>query len=153
MVEYEQAMPAKDRIHDIVVRALRKDGWRIEREQPEMSLEGNKIYIDILAERTLITAERDAERIAVEVKGFTGPSEVVDLRDAIGQYMLYRSVLPHFDPDRTLFLAVDETTATTGILNSLMGRNVLHAAQVNVVIIDIVQEEVVSWMPWHFENM
>lgn len=144
-------MPAKDRIHDVVVRALRKDGWRIESEQPEIKLGENKVYIDIFANRTIITAYRESERIAVEVKGFTGPSEVADLRDAIGQYMLYRSVLPHIDPHRMLFLAVDETVATTGILKTLMGQVVLSEAHVNLIIVNIIEEVIVEWRRWNSE--
>src|SRR5215468_8214069 len=55
--------------------------------------------IDIGAER-LIAAERGAEKIAVEIKSFVGASAMADLENALGQFVLYRSVLKTLDPSR-----------------------------------------------------
>ena len=44
-------MPAKDRHHDAVVRALRKDGWPIIREQFELIVPSRRLWIDIRAAR------------------------------------------------------------------------------------------------------
>ena len=50
------------------------------------------MYVDLGA-RQMIVAARDEQRIAVEIKSFINDSEMKDLRDAIGQFVIYRSVL------------------------------------------------------------
>jgi hypothetical protein len=113
-------MPAKDRIHDQVKHALIADGWTITSENYTIKVDERNVVIDIFAERGLLAARRNDERIAVEVKSFLGPSPVNDLRDAIGQYILYRSVLRRADPHRMPYLAVD-SAAAAGILSEPIG--------------------------------
>ena len=59
--------------------------------------------VDLGAER-LLAAEKGEEKIAVEIKSFRGASDIHDLEVAVGQYVLYRSLLTRFEPDRRLFL-------------------------------------------------
>ena len=65
-----------------------------------------KGYIDLGAERTIIAAERGSERIAVEIKSFTGPSDLDQFEDALGQFLICLVVLKEKEPDRLLILAV-----------------------------------------------
>jgi hypothetical protein len=58
-------MPAKDRYHDTVVRALVKDGWSITGEQVELVADERRVWVDIEAAK-----EVEALIILVEVKGF-----------------------------------------------------------------------------------
>src|SRR5499426_215574 len=101
-------MPAQDIYHDAVVRALTADGWRITHDPLSLSYGGRDLYVDLGAERTTIAAERDGQKIAVEIKSFLGSSPVRDLEEAVGQYQIYRSVLTEIDPDRMLYLAVPQ---------------------------------------------
>jgi hypothetical protein len=144
-------MPQKDVIHDPVVAALRHDGWTITHEHYSLPVGGRTIYIDIAAERDVIAAERDGEKIAVEVKSFVGRSAVEDLRDAVGQYVLYTAVLQEKDADRMPFLAVD-TAVAQGILREQIGKLVLAQAQVNLLIVDIRTRRIVTWNPWTTDN-
>lgn len=41
----------------------------------------------------LLAAEKEKEKIAVEVKSFAGVSVVRDLENAIGKYILYYDIL------------------------------------------------------------
>ena len=66
------------------------------------------VFVDLGAEK-LIAAERDAEKIAVEIKSFLSPSPIRDLENAWGQFFLYSRVLQQQEPDRVLYLAVNET--------------------------------------------
>jgi XisH protein len=59
------SMPAKDRYHDVVVRALQKDGWTILAEQVALSMPTRRVWIDIRASKNA-----GAIAILVEVKGF-----------------------------------------------------------------------------------
>jgi hypothetical protein len=56
-----------------------------------------QIYVDLGAEQ-VIGAQRDKERIAVEIKSFLGNSYVYDFYQALGQYMAYLRALSIKEP-------------------------------------------------------
>ncbi len=66
-------MAAKDAFHEAVKTALQKNGWRITHDPLYINFAEVEMYIDLGAER-LIAAEKEGERIAVEIKTFLGPS-------------------------------------------------------------------------------
>ncbi len=96
----------KDKYHDHVREALEKDGWTITHDPYFMWIGRRKGYIDLGAERSIIAAERGSEKIAVEIKSFTGPSDLDQFEDALGQFLIYLVVLKEKEPDRALILAV-----------------------------------------------
>ena len=63
---------------------------------------------DIAAERPL-AAERNGQKIIVEIKSFLGPSLVHDFELALGQYKLYHRLLKIIEPERQLYLAISDT--------------------------------------------
>ena len=76
-------MPAKDIYHDNVKKALIKDGWTITHDPYSISVEFNSVFVDLGAERVL-AAEKENEKIAIEVKTFRGASDIVDFEQAVG---------------------------------------------------------------------
>jgi XisH protein len=98
-------MPAPDIYHHVVKNALIKDGWTITHDSYTLTFGQRNVFVDLGAER-LVAAERNQEKIAVEIKSFHGASDVRDLEMALGQYVFYRSLLARFEPGRKLFLAV-----------------------------------------------
>ncbi len=68
-------MSAKDIFHDAVKSALQKDGWTITNDPLYLKLGDDQLRVDLAAER-LIAAEREQEKIAVEVKSFLAPSAI-----------------------------------------------------------------------------
>ena len=68
-------MPVRDIFHNAVRHALEKDGWCITQYSLHIDLIDIEIYIDLGAEK-LLAAERNNEKIAVEVKSFLGNSTV-----------------------------------------------------------------------------
>jgi len=68
--------------------------------------------IDLGAEK-LVVAEKDGEKIAVEIKSFLGPSVISDFHVALGQFLNYRLALEAQGSARKLYLAVPEETYTT----------------------------------------
>ncbi|MBP0019588.1 MAG: XisH family protein [Cyanobacteria bacterium SBLK] len=103
-------MPARDYYHEVVCNALKKDGWTITHDPYRLKLARKKnLYIDLGAEQ-LIAAEKDIEKIAVEIKSFRGISEMQDLEQAVGQFVLYERLLTRYEADRKLYLAVPEDT-------------------------------------------
>jgi XisH protein len=80
-------VPARDRYHDTVVRALTKDGWTVTAQQVAVAVPGRRLWIDLRA-----TKARDSLVVLIEVKGFEMmPSPVDYLAAAVGQYVLYRA--------------------------------------------------------------
>jgi hypothetical protein len=64
------------------------------------------------AER-LIGAQRGKEKIAIEIKSFAGQSPVSGFHKAVGQHENYRLSLEELDPERTLWLAVPDSSWQT----------------------------------------
>ena len=82
-------MSAKDIFHEVVKRALQKDGWQITHDPFSISVGGVNMSIDLGAER-LIAAERQGEKIAVEVKSFLErASAISEFHTALGQFINY----------------------------------------------------------------
>jgi hypothetical protein len=69
---------AKDLFHDAVKNALIKDGWQITDDPFFLKIGGVELYIDLGAEK-LIAAERDNQKIAVEIKSFISSSSLEDV--------------------------------------------------------------------------
>ena len=138
-------MPAHDRDHDAVCAALVADGWTLTNDPLHLRYAGDDIYIDLAAER-LIAAEKGLRRIAVEIKSFSGPSELADLHGAVGQFVVYREVLAEMDPERELYLAVTEEVRTevfeSGVAQLLLARQIRR-----LVSFDPVRKVIVQWMP------
>lgn len=136
-------MPARDLYHDAVKKALVKDGWTITHDPFRLSWGGRDMYIDLGAER-LLAAEKDEQRIAVEVKSFVGASEMQDLERAIGQFVLYRTVLAEREPDRALFLAVPQFILQD-VFEQPLGELLIERNLVQVVGFDPDEEVIVQW--------
>ena len=92
-------MAAKAIYHDQFVRALLKDRWTVTHDPLIVPFGRRDLLVDIGAER-LLAAERDGERIAVEIKSFVGPSLVQDLKEALGQFVLYSDALADSPAER-----------------------------------------------------
>ncbi len=84
-------MSRKDTYHDLVKFALIKEGWRIS-DEPYFLDSDPRLLIDLAAER-MIVAEKDSQKIAVEVKSFIADSQVTELQKAVGQYGIYEEIL------------------------------------------------------------
>src|SRR5581483_3885529 len=103
-------MPAKDKYHDALSSALIKDGWTITDDPFRLVWGERDFYVEFGADR-IVAAEKAGKRIAVELKSFLGTSPMHDLELALGQFLLYRSVLEEQEPDRKLFLAIPHEPA------------------------------------------
>ncbi len=66
-------MPAKDAFHDAVRTALEKDGWTITDDPLFIQFGGVDLFVNLGAEK-IIAAEKNGQRIAVEIKSFVGAS-------------------------------------------------------------------------------
>jgi hypothetical protein len=85
-------MPAKDKIHDPVRRALEKDGWTITNDPMFLRFADENLYADLAAEQ-LIAAEKTTRKVAIEIKTFSNPSVVEELQKTVGKVRMYRYAL------------------------------------------------------------
>src|SRR5919199_1962580 len=144
--KYGDAMPAKDIYHQTVKIALVKDGWTITHDPYRIRLaRGKNLFVDLGAER-LIAAARDTEKIAVEIKSFTRASDMKDLEDALGQFVLYARLLIRYAPERTLYLAVTEEIRKT-VFEEEAGQILIEDGIIRLVTFDPTQEVIVRWIP------
>jgi hypothetical protein len=137
-------MPARDTYHDAARNALIKDGWTITHDPLCLAWGGKEMYVDLGAER-LLAAERLEQRIAVEIKSFLGKSLLDDLEKALGQFILYRSVLAKLEPERQMVLAVPYDVAV--LFDEPLGQLLLEENVVRAFSFDPVKEVIVRWIP------
>jgi hypothetical protein len=139
-------MAAKDIYHDSFVRALQKDGWTITHDPLTVTVEETNLMVDIGAER-VVAAERNGERIAVEIKSFVSLSAVQDLKEAAGQFWLYHLALRQSatESDRTLFLAVRKTVYEEVFVEGI-GKLFLNSHALNLIVFDADKEEITKWI-------
>jgi hypothetical protein len=138
-------MAARDIYHDAVKAALVKDGWHITHDPLIVKWGQKDLYVDLGAEQ-LVAAEKGGRRIAVEVKSFVGPSEVEDLKNALGTHILYHDILARLAPDRILYLAVREAVFAA-VFEEPIGRILLDNQRVQLVVFDPRKEVIVKWIP------
>jgi len=139
-------MPARDIYHDTVKNALIKDGWTITHDPLRIRLaRGRNLFVDLGAER-LLAAERGTEKIAVEIKSFTRPSDMKDLEEALGQFVLYARLLIRYYPDHTLYLAVSENIRKT-VFEEEAGQTLIEDGIIRLVTFDPKEEAIIRWIP------
>ncbi len=138
-------MAKRDLYHNQVKHALIKDGWTITHDPFTLQRRRKNLYADLGAER-LISAEKGHKKIVVEIKSFLGKSDVKDLEQALGQYVLYRQLLNEAEPERILYLAVStkvyKTVFEDGIGDVLLTNGILR-----VVVFQAEQEVLTAWIP------
>jgi len=139
-------MLAKNIYHNTVKKALIKDGWEITHDPLRIRLaRGKNLFVDLGAER-LLAAERGTEKIAIEVKNFTRPSDMKDLEEAVGQFVLYAHLMLRYYPEYTLFLAVNENTCKT-VFEEEAGQTLIEDGIIRLFSFDPIQEVIVRWIP------
>lgn len=138
-------MSAKDIYHDACVHALQKDGWTITHDPLTISVGKTDLLIDLGAER-IVAAERNGERIAVEIKSFVKLSLVQDLKEAVGQFVLYEGALAESpkNTDRTLFLAIRNETYDA-VFEEALGQMLLRHKQLRLIVFDLIEEVIILW--------
>ncbi|WP_392535926.1 element excision factor XisH family protein [Nostoc sp. C117] len=137
-------MYAKDVFHEVVKIALQKDGWQITHDPLTFNLGGVKMSIDLAAEK-LIAAEKENEKIAVEVKSFLEKSSAIsEFHTALGQFINYRGALKRREPERILYLAVPFTTYTT-FFKLDFPKEMVEENQVKMIIYNVESEVIVEW--------
>lgn len=135
---------AKDIYHNTVKIALEKDGWTITNDPLTLRIGRRDVFVDLAAEK-LITATKENKEIAVEIKSFINPSLVKDLENAIGQYILYYSLMIKKYPKRSLYLAIREEIFLDFFTEDIV-ITVLELNPIKLMVFDSEKEEIVQWI-------
>jgi hypothetical protein len=135
---------ARDIIHHAVKNALIKEGWTITHDPLSLEYEDATLFVDLGAER-VIAAERQGEKIAVEIKSFTGPSAMHEVEVAFGQYMVYLGLLEVIEADRKLYLAISYS-----VYETIFGRKSIKLLrkrfQIPLIVVNVIDEELIRWI-------
>lgn len=137
-------MPKLDIIHNSVKNALIKDGWSITDDPYIIQYKRTILYADMGAERP-IGAERDGQKLVVEVKSFIGASKIQDLKEALGQYDIYCYLLEETAPDRKLYIAISKVAYNTFFTQDVT-QLILNKHQLPIIVVDIETEEITQWI-------
>jgi XisH protein len=134
---------AKDIYHDSVRIALEKDGWMITDDPFIFRLDRVSFRMDLGAER-VISAERDSEKIVVEIKTFIQTSFIHAFHEATGQYDNYLLALEEIAPERLLYLAIPEDI-WNGYFQERFIQKVINRKNIKVIIYNPTEDIIVQW--------
>lgn len=137
-------MPKLDIIHNSVKNALIKDGWLITNDPYIIQYRRTTLYADLGAERP-IAAERDGQKLVVEVKSFVGASKIQDLKEALGQYDIYRYLLEEIAADRKLYISISKVVYNTFFTQDVI-QLILNKHHLPIIVVDLETEEIMQWI-------
>jgi hypothetical protein len=144
-------MSRKDQFHEAVRHALEKDGWMITHDPFTIQIsKAVKLKIDLGAEST-IAAQRNQEKIAIEIKSFITDSDISEFHAALGQYLNYVQALEDKEPDRTLYLAVPIETYDDFFQLPFIQQSLKRHA-INLITYDPTTEEIRAWISAHITD-
>lgn len=135
---------AKDKFHNAVKNALIKDGWTITDDPLFLEFGGVDLYVDLGAEK-MLAAQKDNQKIAVEVKSFLGYSVISEFHQALGQLLNYRLILKRQEPDRILYLAVP-LDIYESFFKLEFTQTAISDYQLKIIIYHIDQEVITQWI-------
>jgi len=138
-------MPQRDIYHNAVKQALINDGWTITHDPFPIYYGKRRGYIDLGAEDGTLAAEKNQQKIAVEIKSFVSDSRVADIEQAVGQYLVYRSWLQRIEPSREIFLAISDVVADDAF-DDLAGQALIQDYQLRIIVVDMTRKEIVQWI-------
>lgn len=135
---------ARDINHQIVKALLIQEGWEITHDPYILEDLNPDWEIDLGAEK-MIAAEKEREKIAVEIKGFREASFAYEFHGAVGQYINYRIGLETVEPERVLILAVPIEVYETHFLRQGVRLSV-EKNQIKLLIYNSSTKKIDKWM-------
>lgn len=137
-------MPRRDLYHDRVVEDLEREGWTVTDDPLRLVYGGRNLFVDLGAEN-LLGAAKGGRRIAIEIKSFASLSDLADLENALGQYVLYRDILSEVEPERQLYLAVPRF-AFESTFKDQFGQLVIAKQNLRIIVFEVDKEQPLQWI-------
>ena len=95
--------------------------------------------------KKLLAAQKEGQKIAVEIKSFLSPSPINDLEQALGQYIIYTQILSDQQPERLLYMAISEGIFSD-FFSEELPQSVIKFNQLKLLIFSPKTEEIVEWI-------
>lgn len=136
-------MTALDSCEPQIIRALEKEGWRIDLKPYPITTEARGVFADFSVQRTV--ANQTQTIVVVEVKCFANPkADLIELYTAVGQYLYYRVNLNREGKGDLLYLALpDHVFKRFQKKPSFL--DTFAASLIKLVIVDIEREVITQW--------
>ena len=137
---------ARDLIHQACREASEKDGWTITSDPFQLIVGDNiRLQIDMEAEK-IFEAEKEGEKIFLEVKSFLQKSKITDFYAAKGQYDVYKEGLEEEGYENPmLYLAIEEDTYKTFFQDPFIQKVVAKNA-INLLVFNQNTKEITLWI-------
>ncbi len=136
---------AKDLYHEVVKEALIKDGWIITHDPYKIKLSRTKLNIDLGAEKLLV-AEKQGDKIAIEIKTFGGDSFINELHGALGQYLIYLAFIGKIEPNRQLYLAISSDVFEKFFYNNPDIDFICKTYALKILVFNAVTKNIEQWI-------
>ena len=136
-------MPRRDQYHDIVKNALVKAGWSITHDPLILGDTELRVYPDLGAQRKM--ADRGTRTLAIEIKVFGTIGELSELQKAIGQYVLYRSILRRSQSTRLPYLAIPLHTYQSLFQKKII-QNLIQDEEIHLIVFNPSKEVIEQWI-------
>ncbi|MBK7937709.1 MAG: fatty-acid oxidation protein subunit alpha [Lewinellaceae bacterium] len=122
-----------------------KDGWTITDDPLTIPTPGVEFYVDLGAEKAIIGAEKQGNRIAVEIKSLKGNSYFYDFYQALGQFLIYKLAIEKTNALRILYLAIPDS-AYRQLHKVEVFREVWQVYKVHLLIFDEKKQNILAWI-------
>lgn len=135
---------ARDIIHNLIKESLINDGWEITHDPYPVKIGGFDMEIDLAAEN-ILAAERENQKIAIEVKTFAGLSKTYDFHLAVGQFIDYRVALSVKEPERILYVGITQDVFEE-VFELPFAQMVMSEIKMKLVVVNSMKKKIVKWI-------
>ncbi|MBP0016178.1 MAG: fatty-acid synthase [Cyanobacteria bacterium SBLK] len=136
-------MPRRDLYHETVRNALIKDGWTITHDPLILGDLELRVYPDLGAEKSF--PDRNNRVLAVEIKVFGSIGQLSELEKAIGQYVLYRSILRRGGSIREPYLAIP-LKVYRELFQKAIVQNLIEDENIHLIVFNPDLEVIEKWI-------
>ena len=135
---------ARDKTHQFFRETLEKEGWNVTHDPLFIKMGTIPIHIDLGAEK-IIGAEKNDEKIAVEIKTFGNSSFITAMYEAVGKFIIYRKALVVLRPERLFYLAIPDDIYTR-IQKEPIIKDVFIEENIKLILYKTDIQEIASWI-------
>jgi hypothetical protein len=134
----------KDVFHDVVKKALQKEGWQITQEPLILDVADQEFSINLGVEKPS-NVSQGTRKIAVSVKSFVRSTSLLKYQLALVKFLNDREILKRLEGDRSLYLAVPMQNYRRFLQEESL-RNSLNEAQVKTIVFDPIEGAIDRWI-------